>query len=460
MSHEKDLRSIFSQVAAGTLTRRDALRKAAVLGAAASAAGAFSASAQDATPDASPATDVASSYEPQGPQVDRLVLWTRSSPDSSPNEYNALVASTGRYTELVGTPVELVTVPDADFRTRLSLAAPEGDGPDAFGPVAHDWIGEVALQGIAMPWSEDEIHGFDDIAESVVSSVMYEGEIYGYPVFSESLALFYNRDIIDEPPTTWEDLVEKANAATEGDQYGFAFQVVEQYYQGAFFHAFGSYIFRETDGALDYNDIGLNNEGGVEAAKFLRDMFNNQEPPMPEDIIDQANAGSFLDGFEESGLLGMRINGPWREPALRDAGIDFGVAPLPTAPNGEPLQPFSGIQVFEVNAYGEQTEAAKDLVNFLGSNEGVSLMIEGFNKPPVRGELRDFATELNPNLGIYMEQVENAVPMPNIPQMAQVWGPWGDAMVGIIVNNVSDEDVQALLDTAVEQIRANIEQNQ
>jgi maltose-binding protein MalE len=66
--------------------------------------------------------------------------------------------------------------------------------------------------------------------------------------------------------------------------------------------------------------------------------------------------------------------------------------------------------------------------------------------------------EINPNLVQYMEAAEKAVPMPNIPQMGQVWTPWGDAMVGIITNNVSDEEVQSLLDTAVEQIKANIQQ--
>lgn len=460
MSHEKELRSILEQVATGTMTRRDALRKAAALGAGAAAAGTIGrAVAQDASPSASPAA-VASSYEPQGPQVEKLVLWTRSSPDSSVNEWNALTAATQRYTELVGSPVELVTVPDADFRTRLSLAAPEGDGPDVFGPVAHDWIGEVALQGIAMPWSPDDIVGFDDIPESVVNAATYEGQVYGYPVFSESLVLFRNTDIIANAPSTWDELVQMATDATTGDQWGFAFEILQQYYQGAFFHGFGSYIFKNNDGTLDYNDIGLNNEGGVEAAKFLRDMFNNQTPPMPEDILDQANASAFLDGVEEAGQLGMRINGPWREPALRDAGVNFAVSPLPTLPNGNPLQPFSGVQVFEVNAYGEQLDASMDLVNFLGSNEGVSLMIEGFNKPPVRNSLREKAIEVNPNLAAVMDQVEVAVPMPNIPQMAQVWQPWGDAMIGIVTNNVSDEDVQALLDTAVEQIKANIEQNQ
>lgn len=458
MSHENELRTILDQVAEGTLSRRDAVRKVALLGAGAAAVGM---TGKVAGQDASPAAGAsgAGDYEPQGPQVENLTLWTRPSPDNDAHEWEALVAATERYTELVGTPVQLVTVPDADFRTRLSLAAPEGDGPDIFGPVAHDWIAEVAIQGIAMPWDEADINGIEDLPESVIGAVTYEDQIYGFPIWSESLALFYDKAIIPEPPATWDELVQMATDATDGDQWGFGFEMLAPYYQGAFFHASGSYVFKDNDGTLDYNDIGLNNEGGVEAAKFLRDMFNQQQPPMPEDLLDQTNAGAFLDGLQEQGLLGMRITGPWRGGPLTDAGIDFGVATLPTAPNGEPLQPFSGIQVFEVNAYGEQIDAAKDLVRFLCSTEGVSIMLPTFNKPPVRSSMREEALEVNPNFAVFMEQVELAVPMPNIPQMAQVWTPWTDAMVGIIQQDVSDEDVQALLDAAVDQIKANIEQN-
>lgn len=458
MSHEKELRSILDQVAAGTLSRRDAMRKATLLGAGAAAvAMGGRAAAQDASPAA--ATSGAGDYEPQGPQVENLTLWTRSSPDNDAHEWEALTVATQKYTEYTGSPVQLVTVPDADFRTRLSLAAPEGDGPDIFGPVAHDWIAEVAIQGIAMPWEEADINGIEDFQQSVIDGVSYEGQIYGFPVFQESLALFYDKAIIPEPPATWDDLVQMATDATEGDQWGFGFEMLAPYYQGAFFHAMGSYVFKNNEGILDYEDIGLNNEGGVEAAKLIRDMFNDQQPPMPEDLLDQTNAGAFLDGLQEQGLLGMRITGPWREPALQAAGIDYGVATLPTAPNGEPLQPFSGIQVFEVNGYGEQIDAAKDLVKFLSSTEGISLMLPTFNKPPVRASMRDEALEVNPNLEVYLDQVEVAVPMPNIPQMNQVWTPWTDAMVGIVQQDVSDEDVQALLDTAVDQIKANIEQN-
>jgi maltose-binding protein MalE len=449
MSH-KDIKTPFS------ISRRTAFKGAGALGAAVAAGGLGTLGAQDATPGASPAA-APTTYEPQGPQVEKLTFWTRSSIDSSANEWNALVAATERYTEITGTPVELMTVVDADFRNNLSLAAPSGDGPDAFGPVAHDWLGELALQEIAL--ATNELVGLEDVAQPTIDAVTYEGDVYGYPLFSESLLLFRNTDLVPEAPTTWDELVQMATEITEGDTWGFTFPVLEQYYEGAFFHAAGSYIFKNNDGTLDYTDIGLNNEGGVEAAKWLRDMFNNQTPPMPEDMIDRPNAGGFVDSLQEAGLLGMTIAGPWREPAVRDAGINYEFSKLPTAPNGEPLQPFSGIQVVCANAFGEQQEAALDLVNFLGSIEGVSLMFEGFNKAPVHGSMRDQAVEASPTLAVVMEQVEDAVPMPNIPQMAQVWSPWGDAMDGIIMGNVSDEEVQQLLDDAVAQIEANIANN-
>lgn len=439
-------------------------RSAVVATAAAAAAAKFgSVAAQDATPaaDASPAAVAApTQYEPQGPQVEKLVFWTRSSPDSSPNEFNALTAVSEKYTEYTGTPVELVTVPDGDFRTRLSLAAPAGDGPDIFGPVAHDWIGQLALQEIAAATSEADLVGFEDISDLIKTAITFDGQLYGYPLFSESLVLFHYTDIIPEAPTTWDELVTEATEATTGDQWGFAFEPVQQYYQGPFIHAFGGYIFgHHEDGTPNYEDIGLNNEGSVEAAKFIRDMFNNQIPPLPEDVIDQANAGGFIDGLDEAGLLGMRIIGPWRAPALRDAGVPFQMALLPAAPNGEPLQPFSGIQVMQINAFGEQQEAALDLLNYMGSVEGVNLMWQGFGKPPVHESLRESVMETDPNMVVVWDQVAGAVPMPNIPQMDQVWQPWGDAMVGIVSQNVSDEEVQALLDTAVEQIKANIAAN-
>jgi maltose-binding protein MalE len=452
MSRDDAIREIAQQVAQGRLTRRDALRRAGALGISATAIGAALATPLRVGAQATPA---AASYTPKGPQVEKLVLWTRSSKDTSPLEWGALEAVTKAYTDAVGTPVQMVTVPDADFRTKLSQAAPGGQGPDVFGPVAHDWIGEVAIQKIAYPWPQDQIPDVADIPQPAIDAVTYNGEIYGFPVFSETLGFQYYSDQVSEPPATWEDMVPMATELTKGDTYGFSFQLLQQYYQGAFFHAFGGYIFASQDGTLNTDDIGLNNDGSVEAAKFIRDIYWKKAPPQPEAVLDQANAGQFLNGLQESGNLVMTIDGPWREPTLQAAGIQYGITPLMTV-NGKQLQPFVGFQAFEVNAYGKSLDASVDLVSFIGSTDGVKLMIEGFGKPPVRDSLRDYAIGVNPNLGIWMDAAGQGVPMPNIPQMAEVWQPWGDAMVGIVTNNVGDDEVQGLLDAAVEQIKANI----
>lgn len=370
------------------------------------------------------------------------------------------MASTSRYTELVGTPVELITVPDADFRPRMTLAAPSGDGPDVFGPVAHDWIGEFAVQNIAQPWAPDAIHAASDLSESSLAAVSVDGQIYGIPLFSEALALMYNTNLVQEAPPTWDALVSTATELTSGDQFGFVFPLLTQYYQGPFFFGFGSYIFRYENGTFDTSDIGLNNEGGIEAAKFLRDMYHNQTPPMPEAILDAANAGSFIDGQFEAGLIAMTIAGPWREPPVTAAGIPYDVATLPTLPNGQPMTPFVGYQAMCANAYSPNLAAGQDLINFMGSAEGISLMVAGFNKAPVRESVIPAAVEINPNFETWAAQAEIGNPMPNIPAMSQVWTPWGDAMTGIVTNNVSDEEVQALMDQAVQQIEAAIQASQ
>lgn len=470
MQPDRRTAEFLDEVLHGRLDRRTALRRAAGLGLSASAMGtmlatrAASVGAQGATPSpvASPAASPVpgGGYQAQGPAVENLVFWTRSSTDTSPNEWNALVAASQAYTAAVGTPIELVTVPDDDFRPRLSLAAPSGEGPDVLGPVAHDWIGVFAAQRIAQAWTQDTISGFADLSGPSVQGVTVDGQIYGVPLFSEALALVYNADMVPEPPTTWQDLVTMAGELTSGDVYGFAFPILTQYYQGPFFYGFDSYVFAYENGAFDIANIGLNNAGGAETARFLRDMYHTQQPVMPEAVLDQTNAGGFIDGLMESQQLAMTIAGPWREPPLTDAGINYSVVTLPTLPNGNPMIPFVGFQAMVVNAYGQQLEAATDFVNYLSSTDGVNLMVEGFNKAPVRASNAATAVALNPNFEQWVAQAEIGVPMPNIPAMEEVWTPWGDAMIAIVSENASDEDVQELMDQAVEQISANIQQSQ
>jgi maltose-binding protein MalE len=363
------------------------------------------------------------------------------------------------YTEATGTPIEMVTVPDADFKQKMGTLAPAGEGPDVYGPIAHDWIGEFAIQGIAAEIPGDLIDGQNDILAVAIEAATVEGTLSALPIFVESVALIYNVDMVPTAPTTWEELVTMATELTAGDVYGFGFPLLEQYHEGGFYHAFGSYIFGYADGQFDVEDIGLNNEGGVTAAKFLRDMFHTQQPPMPQVAIDRTNMHVQQEGMMEAKQIAMTINGPWREAPLTAAQINYGVAKLPTLPGGETMRPFLGVQCWAASTHSQKLEAALDFISFATGTNSVVEQYKGFIKAPVRQSALDSAeVQANPHMATWTEQAADGVPMPNIPEMSQVWVPWGDAIDAIIPPNAADEEVQSLLDGAAEQIKSNIEE--
>lgn len=156
----------------------------------------------------------------------------------------------------------------------------------------------------------------------------------------------------------------------------------------------------------------------------------------------------------EAGQLAMTITGPWRETPLRTAGINFGVSVLPTLPNGQPMRPFYGAQVMMANAYGEQQEAALDFITYLTGTEQAAVMFESDRKVPARLSTQQTEVVLSSETtATWAEQLQTAVPMPNVPEMQQVWRPWEAASDSIIPPNTPDPEVQSLLDNAVQQIR-------
>lgn len=420
--------------------------------------------AAQASPEASPSPAAAAgggdSCQTSAAKVDKLVWWTRV--QQADPEWDEVQQIAQAYTQRTGTPVEIVNVPDADFRSRMSVAAPAGEGPDVFGPVAHDWIGEFAIQQIAAEVPQGVIKNQDEIIESALAAATLDGKLYGAPLFVESVGLIYNKDMVPEPPKTWDELVQKAKELTQGETYGFAFPLLEQYHEGPFLQGFGGYIFKyDPASGFDINDIGLNNQGSIEAIKFLRDMYHQQNPPMPEVVIDRANMHGVVEGMMESGQVAMTINGPWREVPLQEAGINYGVAKLPTLPNGQPMKPFLGVQVIGASAFSQHKEAAFDLMNFITCTDSVVTYFKGSAKVPVRqSALQAPEVQANPNVAVWNEQAAEGIPMPNIPAMANVWKPWGDAVDAIIPPNTPDDQIQQIMDTAVEQIRAAIKQTQ
>ncbi len=66
-----------------------------------------------------------------------------------------------------------------------------------------------------------------------MSAATYDGKLYGLQPGANTLAIFYNKDVLGKagvkPPTTWDELKSTAKKLTVGKQYGFAFNATADY---------------------------------------------------------------------------------------------------------------------------------------------------------------------------------------------------------------------------------------
>ena len=73
----------------------------------------------------------------------------------------------------------------------------------------------------------------DGYIQGVVDASTYQGKLYGLQPITNTIGLFYNKDILDKagvkPPTTWDELKAAAKQLTSGKQYGIAFSAPANY---------------------------------------------------------------------------------------------------------------------------------------------------------------------------------------------------------------------------------------
>ena len=286
-------------------------------------------------------------------EPDKLTVWVGTNRD-----IDRLRTIGERFTEELGIPVEVVEVdplPD-----KFQQAAATGDGPD-LAMHAHDRLGEWSGGGLIAPVSPSA--GFaDGVIDTAMDAVTFDGRVWGWPVAVEAVGLVYNKALVDAPPATFEEL---EGQELEGGVPPILWDYTNTYFTFPLMAANGGFAFEKVDGSYDGSVTGVNNDGAVEGATLLETLIESGTMPKGVDY-------GIMDGRMTKGEVGMVINGPWAWGNYESAGIDIGVAPLPTV-GGEPAIPFVGVQAFALNAASPNKDLAAEFIeNYVLSDEGLA----------------------------------------------------------------------------------------
>ena len=351
-----------------------------------------------------------------------------------------------------GTKVTIKTGDALGGLDKLSLDNQSGKAPDVM-MAPYDRVGGLGNDGQLAEVTLNKDSKTDKTTESLVTN---GGKVYGAPAVIETLVLYYNKDLLQEAPKTFGELEELAKdskynfAGEEGKNTAFLADWTNFYYAYGLLSGNGGYVFGK-DGT-DPKDVGLNNQGAIDGIEYAKTWYAK----WPKGLQDTKGAANFIQTQFQEGKTAAIIDGPWKASSLKEAKVNYGVATIPTLPNGKAYSAFGGGKAWVIPAGANNPEAAQKFVDFLTTTDQQKAFYDKTNEVPANTEAREYAVGKNDELTTaVVKQFENAQPMPNISEMSTVWDPAATMLFDAVSGKKSAKDAA---DDAVKLIKETIEQ--
>jgi multiple sugar transport system substrate-binding protein len=352
------------------------------------------------------------------------------------------------------TPVRIEILPDEADQQReqqtLQLQAEES----TFDILGMDviWTGEYSesnwLESLEDVRAEFEAASLPGPLESAI----WGGELWAAPYNSNAGFLYYRSDLVDAPPTTWDELCSTAQSTGEaegiggfigqGAQYeGFVVNWLE-FYWGA-----GGELFNEDQSQVVF-DVDL----AVQATEFMADAMGGCFAPG----FNTAREEEARNEFQSGNAVFMR-NWPYvysiiQEDSGSPANGNFDIAPLPTFTGQGTTSALGGFNL-AVSAFSDNKDAAKDFVVWAATDPAPQAMLatEG-SVPPVLASVYEELAD-DPVMALLGLVLADAKPRPPSPSWNEISVEMQQALFPAYNGDADPrgaaEDVRAFLETTI-----------
>lgn len=355
--------------------------------------------------------------------TERLVVW------EDVGRASTISSAVKDFEKIYDCDVDVLEKPMYHQVELLEKQGPKGEGPDVV-VLASDMVGVAKDKNLISQIHFMQVENSQYLPNSI-ASVTFDGELYSVPKTIETLILFYNKDLLKEPPSTLEEYVDLSKKLRKKGKYGLLAKWELFYTTYALMHGYGAYIFRtDNDGTINLNSYVLDTDGAVESLKVLRKMSK-------ADLVYDCLSG--VDGYNRMYELFSSkkaiavINGPWAIEDYLKAGINFGITTLPTLPNGNPMAGFLGIKGYSISKWSTHKDLAEDFLRFINEHKYALLRYkESRQVPPIISVLQDPSLANDELIQVIAQQSVHAVNMPSIPEMSYVWSVMDKAIWKVI----------------------------
>lgn len=307
-------------------------------------------------------------------------------------------------------------------RNNLELEGPIGIGPDIF-IQPHDNMMPSIQGDLLLPLSKEIGADIEErFIESTVETVKFDGEYYGFPLSTETVALFYNQSLLNEygfeVAKSFEEIKRQGDIFNQADENKFIirYEAGNAYTMHFFLTAFGYELFGPNHD--DVAAINFESDAVIEGLNYYHSMKKYLPLHFSELTVDT------IEKEFAKGTIPYVIVGPWAIAEIKSKGIfKWGVTTIPTINGVQPLT-FSGNIIACVSAYTKYPEEAQKVLEFMSTDEGLEILyrvrgtIPALKDPLVIEGLAD-----DEYVKGILEQAAFSEAMPSIPELGSYWFP-------------------------------------
>jgi multiple sugar transport system substrate-binding protein len=296
-------------------------------------------------------------------------------------------------------------------------------GLDQFDIVDLDiiWTAEFAQHG----WLVDLQDLRSDIERAslpgAAQTAVWDGTMWGAPYTTDAGILYYRSDLVDQPPATWEDLIEVGRRV--GERNGIAPFVADGGQYEGLVVQYLEYFWGIGGEVLDRNgrSVAFPLDKAQQAVEFMRTAFRQGlyapgfNTMRLEDARKSFQAGEAV--FMRSWPYALRaMNGA--DPDSQIAG-KVGIAPLPSFTGFGPVTALGGHNL-AVNAFSRNITAATEFVRFVSTSRDVQRgLAQPYSKAPAMAAVyQDLAGD--PMMALLAKVLPTAKPRPAVPEWAAI----------------------------------------
>ncbi|HLU08828.1 MAG TPA: sugar ABC transporter substrate-binding protein [Oceanobacillus sp.] len=294
-----------------------------------------------------------------------------------------------------GAEVDLQVQPWAQYWDLLRTNAAGGTLPDVFN-MNQPFFGDYADVVLNLQPYLDEA-GIDT---SIWGSGMIDpyrvgedGDLTAVPVNWDTIAIYYNKDMLDaagleypDADWTWDDFAEYAEALTDPDNDVYGAAVYSEFQAG-----YANWIAATGIAPIvnaERTECTVTAPESIEALTFLKDLQDAGYMPTISTMGGSSADDSF--NFWLAGRVAMVSGGSWKlSTAFEQATFNWDVVKLPRHPDMESSRSILHAVGYVASANTPNPDLAANLILFLGSDEGQQFFAEGGNVAPANPGLQD-----------------------------------------------------------------------